>query len=467
MNFFTRNGQKNIQGNIQQWSETVTNSLEISKSKNQILALDGVRAIACLSVITYHINHLSDFSNIWRPYDTLGGILASIFYLGESGVILFFLLSGFLLFLPFAKVLLFENSSWPSISRFYLRRIFRIVPAYYLALSLMILFFHPGLLHHSSWQEVLRLLTFRMEFSDSQQINGVFWTLAVEFQFYLLLPIICWILALLIRRGCTNWRMLKLIGCLLAIMVWGVFTRYYYSVYLPGVSGAYLKGIMLKLKPFIYGEEGKYFEVFAVGMLLSVLYVYTQNTQLTENWQANIRRFSWVAFTAGLLLLPVVSMYHFYHVRNLDFSYANIFNVSDSAIHSLEKTWIMWEALLYAVSYGLCIAALLFGSRKLQYPFEIPILRWVGLISFSLYMWHLPFIFIFLHYVLPSLNSQGIGHAITYLAFYIWALFVIVPISLAFYRWIEMPGIRVGELIVRRFEYFNKKRTSMIVKDNQ
>jgi peptidoglycan/LPS O-acetylase OafA/YrhL len=261
--------------------------------------------------------------------------------------------------------------------------------------------------------------------------------------------------------------MLKLIGCLLAIMVWGVFTRYYYSVYLPGVSGAYLKGIMLKLKPFIYGEEGKYFEVFAVGMLLSVLYVYTQNTQLTENWQANIRRFSWVAFTAGLLLLPVVSMYHFYDVRNLDFSYANIFNVSDSAMHSLEKTWIMWEALLYAVSYGLCIAALLFGSRKLQYPFEIPILRWVGLISFSLYMWHLPFIFIFLHYVLPSLNSQGIGHAITYLAFYIWALFVIVPISLAFYRWIEMPGIRVGELIVRRFEYFNKKRASMIVKDNQ
>lgn len=76
-------------------------------------------------------------------------------------------------------------------------------------------------------------------------------------------------------------------------------------------------------------------------------------------------------------------------------------------------------------------------------------------------------LFIFLHYVLPSLNSQGIGHAITYLAFYIWALFVIIPISLAFYRWIEMPGIRVGELIVRRFEYFNKKRASMIVKDNQ
>src|SRR5579859_1242534 len=162
----------NIQKKAHDFSQSVTSSLEVSKSKNHILALDGIRAIACLTVLTFHINNLSDNSYIWRPYHVLGGILPSILYFGDSGIMLFFLLSGFLLFLPYAKALLFD-SSWPSISRFYLRRIFRIIPGYYAALFLMILFFHPELLHHSNWDIVWRFLTFRMEFSNSQQVNGV------------------------------------------------------------------------------------------------------------------------------------------------------------------------------------------------------------------------------------------------------------------------------------------------------
>ena len=73
-------------------------------------------------------------SGIWGPvyniHDVPGMLaffVASVAYYGESGVIFFFLLSSFLLFLPYAKALLFEDP-WPSLRRFYLRRIFRILP---------------------------------------------------------------------------------------------------------------------------------------------------------------------------------------------------------------------------------------------------------------------------------------------------------------------------------------------------
>ena len=123
-----------------QWiSQQVARLLEDNKPKNSIASLDGVRALACLSVITYHLSLLVIGAHIWKPVEpfTTGLILS-----GASGVTLFFVLSGFLLFLPYAQALLFERN-WPSAWRFYLRRFFRIVPAYYVALFLIILLFPP------------------------------------------------------------------------------------------------------------------------------------------------------------------------------------------------------------------------------------------------------------------------------------------------------------------------------------
>ncbi len=128
---------------------------------------------------------------------------------GESGVILFFVLSGFLLFLPYAKALLLE-SSWPSARRYYLRRIFRILPGYYVTLLLILSFFHPEFLNINHWHDLWMFLTFTMSLNLSSQVNIPFWTLAIEFQFYLLLPIIAWLFSLVVsgdrpdRHGCMK-----------------------------------------------------------------------------------------------------------------------------------------------------------------------------------------------------------------------------------------------------------------------
>ena len=145
--------------------------------------LDGVRAAACLAVIIFHINLLTFRLHMWRS-DAIGPLTSSLALAGDSGVTLFFVLSGFLLFLHYARALVWEGD-WPSARRFYLRRVLRIVPGYYVCLFLLIIFTHREYLHLDHLKALGLFLTFFMDSSLAtyRQINGPFWTLAVEWQF--------------------------------------------------------------------------------------------------------------------------------------------------------------------------------------------------------------------------------------------------------------------------------------------
>ena len=60
MKALIRDWYASIQKKAQNFSQAVTSSLEMGKSTSHILVLDGVRAVACLAVLTFHINNLSD-----------------------------------------------------------------------------------------------------------------------------------------------------------------------------------------------------------------------------------------------------------------------------------------------------------------------------------------------------------------------------------------------------------------------
>ena len=286
-----------IQRKLEKGMQWFSALLGDNKQKNNIAVLDGVRAMACLLVLFFHVNVISRDGHTWqvavRPLTS--AVAGSIALAGSSGVTLFFVLSGFLLFLPYAKSLLFE-SMWPSARLFYLRRALRIVPAYYAALFLIILLFHPQYLQPNHWKDVGLFLIF---FIDAPQTYHI--------------------------------------------------------------------------------------------------------------W------------------------YHHYVFHSLD----RLFHYYD---------WL--SEFVLSMGFALSVAAVLFGPAWLKAFFAWTPLRWIGLISFSLYIWHVPLLQFFR--VDISHQLPGWRHLAVYGLYWLWALSVIIPIALLSYVWIEKPWMAIGERFRRR-----------------
>jgi len=162
-------------------------------SSSYLPALDGLRAIAVLIVIVYHLG-----------YDSVPG---------DLGVTAFFVLSGFLI--TWLLLNEFRQTGQISLLQFYSRRVLRIVPAYYIFLILIYLEEH---FRGYIWDPWLTISGF---FYLVNYYNGFHghpntaiahaWSLAVEQQFYLLWPLL---LIFLLRKGIkvTAWTLGVIIG---------------------------------------------------------------------------------------------------------------------------------------------------------------------------------------------------------------------------------------------------------------
>ena len=168
-----------------------------------IRAIEGLRGLAVLWVVAFHYLVLRE-GKFDDAYVALVNGFAPVHALvrnGYLGVDLFFLITGFLLTLPWFKHAR-DGVPAPSARAFYVRRIRRIVPAYYVQLAFLaavclpvliswrfvkaeLLFVLANLAAHASFLHYATPLT-----SASFSVNGALWTLAIEFQYYLLLPLL-------------------------------------------------------------------------------------------------------------------------------------------------------------------------------------------------------------------------------------------------------------------------------------
>lgn len=159
-------------------------------------ALDGLRGIAALSVFGFHA-WLYTLPQV-RAASARDGFPAALYAELRIGLVLFFVLSGFLLFRPWVAAR-FEGRRRPSTRTYALHRIARIVPAYYLAIAgaavlLWPLTGEPGVRLPPADQLPLFLV-----FAQNQGARTVMtldppmWTLAVEASFYAVLPLLGWI----------------------------------------------------------------------------------------------------------------------------------------------------------------------------------------------------------------------------------------------------------------------------------
>lgn len=413
--------------------------------KNTIAVLDGVRAIACLSVVAFHISLITFSNHLWQPYPATDFLATAVAYQGGAGVTLFFVLSGFLLFLPFAKSLLLQQD-WPSAKRFYLRRAFRILPAYYVSLLAIVLLMHPEYLQLDHLFNLGLFAAFLMDSTKGtyQQINGPFWTLAIEWQYYMLLPLIALALRAIVAHGTLKRRWWLLVLCLGVMMAWGIFSRYAGAYFMKHPTETLLipRPVLDGILFVTYGYGGKFMEDFAVGMLISSFFVLAQQ-KAPENslkWLGErARRYCYWLWGAGIAWLFLMMVWNgnerFHAISFLD------------ALYEPYNWFSEWGL---SVGFGLCILALLFGTSRLKAPFEWSPLRWVGLISYGMYMWHLPLLSIFTKYIQPFMGLLPFWAA--YTLFWVSVALIIIPFSYGLYLLVERPGIKLGEKIVKRIQ---------------
>lgn len=251
---------------------TVATEVEPGSLRSRNAEVEGLRAVAALAVLVTHVS-----LNAMGNRGPFGGLLARL----DVGVAIFFVLSGYLLYRPFARSLL-RGEAMPSTRRYLRHRLLRIVPAYWVVVLASFLFpavgglvlpttdFSAAAVGSTSvpLQDVLRFLTFtQVYWRDS--LAGPFpqaWTLAAEMAFYLLLPVLAWAVARRNRgdraaRLRRQWQVLG--GLALVAPLFRLAVVLVTAPYQPGAAeSAYTQ--QLAWLP-------NHLDLFAVGMAFAVL----------------------------------------------------------------------------------------------------------------------------------------------------------------------------------------------------
>ncbi|SEW40017.1 acyltransferase family protein [Chitinophaga arvensicola] len=185
-------------------------------TEKKLSGLDHLRALAIILVLLYHYRM---FQHPQWLDDVIG--------FGWSGVDLFFVLSGYLISSQlFVNIAAGKGIALPE---FFIKRFFRIIPAYVVVLSIYFLF--PGFHEREALPPLWKFLTFTQNFNFDLKNFGTFshvWSLCVEEHFYLLFPLV---LAGLLRFNA--WK--KAVWLLPALFIFGVAIRLYcwYALYAP------------------------------------------------------------------------------------------------------------------------------------------------------------------------------------------------------------------------------------------
>jgi peptidoglycan/LPS O-acetylase OafA/YrhL len=182
--------------------------------------VDGLRFVSIALVFLFHVGVYLTVKSA-RPFSSQPGAdwLSNVAAHGAYGVQLFFVISGFILGVPFAKHWL-AGAPPVRLRAYFLRRITRLEPPYILSLigffALLVVVNHQGffalLPHLAAGLVYLHTLIF----GTFNPVNGVTWSLEIEVQFYILAPVLAWLFR--IRNTRRRW-FVELMAIVVAIAI--------------------------------------------------------------------------------------------------------------------------------------------------------------------------------------------------------------------------------------------------------
>ena len=318
-------------------------------------ALTGLRGLAALWVLIYHA---------WvyvTPQEILLDVLGStirvhtFFSLGWSAVQLLFVLSGFLLTLPYARA----NAGLaprPALFRYLVKRISRVFPAYYLQLLVLVLIAwmvsREWLVDLTNLFQYLLMLFVPppIGMGSPWSLNGVWWTLPIELSFYLVLP-------LLSPLACRRHKVLLLVVSMLSMACW----RWYVLGVLDPVS---------QLPVWAYQLPGS-MDTFGLGMLGAVIHVqYSEQRERFAQYQ------KWL--TGLLCLTPFI------------FVFLGIWMADEYETYwTVSSIFFLWTPI-----FGSAVLIVILNCAQNQWLtnklLANRIVFYLGTISYGVYLWHAP-----------------------------------------------------------------------------
>jgi acetyltransferase len=323
----------------------------MTTSSQRESALDGLRGVAALTVFSIHIwiyqlpNTVELRRDSWEK---------TVLFEGRVAFVMFFVLSGYLLYRAFARAALGGSPSvWTP--GYLARRAARIVPAYYLALAgTLVLLAGAGEVPGRRVVEggdLPLFFLFAQNFSPDTllKLNAATWTLAVEVAFYLLLPVAGWLA--LSRFGTARRQAFLLCGLVALGLAWN------------------LLDYLAEWGPVAAHSPPSFLPYFACGMLVAL----GVERRRMGDGELGPRASLLLVAAAGTLL------------------------VLNGAWHALDRSpgGLLMEVfadLGAAIAFSAVIAAVVLGTGAgLRWLGAAP-LAWLGQITFGLYLWHIPLI---------------------------------------------------------------------------
>ncbi|MFQ5416646.1 MAG: acyltransferase family protein [Myxococcota bacterium] len=313
---------------------------------------DSMRAVAVLAVIGMHLGFRSRAS-----FDAWYGVFTSHL---NIGVHIFFLISAFLLYRPHAVALL-DGPAPASVATYARRRLLRIVPAYWVALTLLTWWLGLRGVFTGDWWIYYG---FGQAYDAERVFKGIpaAWSLTVEVGFYVALPLQAFALRRLCR-GLGPDRAVRRQLVLLAVLgIAGEIARNAVNASGNEVYKVTYPGLLLD---------------FCVGMSLAVLSARVGDDEGRWAW---VR---WIAGHSGTCWALALGLYLL----------ACVTPVFERIYVAVTPAQFAAEHLVYVAVTSLLLLPAIFGERRGGLPrrlLETRLLCWIGRISYGVFLWHQP-----------------------------------------------------------------------------
>jgi peptidoglycan/LPS O-acetylase OafA/YrhL len=366
--------------------------------------LDGVRALAALSIVLLHVGDGTGFART----NALGAFTARM----DAGVALFFVLSGFLLYRPFVAARL-EARPAPSAGRYLRRRLLRIVPAFWVAMLVMGALGWIAVLNDDWW----RYFGFVQNLSVETVLGGIrpAWSLCVEMSFYLVLPLWAIGAARVLRRRPRRTQIRTEAIALGAVALASLALR---AAFFDASHGSLW---LVTLPAFL--------DWFAVGMGLALASVALDGTRP----RAALLRRPWLAWAAAAVCFAVVSL---------------VVPLPRGLVAAHTVAAHLAQHVLYIAVGALVALPGIFGirpdaepaSRAIARFLGHPVMAWLGLVSYGIFLWHQPLLDQLLIQDLP-----GRAPALPFVTVLVVTTAGAVAIAAASYYLVERPFLALKD----------------------